>query len=318
MAEEPETGVLDKLEAKHEIVDDDGPVLKPVESPDGGDKPVKKDSDAQVKEKTTSKDKTSEEDKAAFKKQADDFEDDGDEPKLDSAEVGKARRYLELKSIPHEGLSEEHLLSLRTAVARREAETDRAFTERAEFKKRVEELEAATGVGVSANGKPAASLDFEEVTKDFTEQFGEDATKALLSALKPLQSQLEHQEKSISQQRESETVRMLDVQRARLGERYPRLKESDDAWRAVVLDARGRITDATDEQNFDGLFNDSVHAIYGEPPRKRRTSSHESKERDNGQPSPGQRQPANETLSKDEIGSRILDELEEKHGITED
>jgi hypothetical protein len=64
-----------------------------------------------------------------------------EESEADRAEVDKARRYLKLKDIPHDGLSTEQVLGLRVAVARREAETDRALTERAELKRRVEELE---------------------------------------------------------------------------------------------------------------------------------------------------------------------------------
>jgi hypothetical protein len=167
-------------------------------------------------------------------------------------------------------------------------------------------------------GEPAAARDFEEVANDFTEQFGKDATKALLKILDPIASKLKVQEETLEARKQAETNRMLDDQRARLGEKYPRLKESDHAWKMVVLDASQRANEW--EGEVEALFDDSVSLIYGDPAPKSttprpRSSPDESRQRNNGQPSPGYRRTPTETLSKEERGTRLLVDLEEKHGV---
>jgi uncharacterized protein YfcZ (UPF0381/DUF406 family) len=192
----------------------------------------------------------------------------------ESAEVRKAREFLKLKTAAPDSqidkLSAEEALEWQTSVAKNTSETDRVYRERAELQKELEALkdQAATKEEEPTRAVPASSVDLTEAKSQLSEQFGDSEAEVLIKVLEGLVSSRDERigqlEETIHSAQETSAAQIERMQRDRLGEAIPQLKDSDDAWKVFRDAAEAKLS--ANGQEFSSpeeLFTATAEALYG-------------------------------------------------------
>lgn len=168
----------------------------------------------------------------------------GDETRTQQRPEGheKALRVLKLANVPDtvlEATSPDELLTWAANVTERNAGINRAFSENAEFRSRIDDLEKATAK--AEPDAPTAKADLSETLDPFVQELGlsdegKDKLAALLgAATQPLQERLKRAEDALQSHSEGRERHALDESRRRLAERFPGL---DSAEQTSALEGR--------------------------------------------------------------------------------
>jgi len=105
-----------------------------------------------------------------------------------------------------------------------------------------------------------------QATAHFVEKFGEEEGEALMAVVNPLIDRQEQIEKALQSALERGMKAQAKSARSSLGEKYERLKESDEAWE--MIRAQGDTLIAKDAERFSSPEEAYAHvaeSLYGAP-----------------------------------------------------
>jgi len=212
-----------------------------------------------------------------------------------------------------DNLSDEQILELGLKRAKVQSDTDAAYRELQELRKKESAREGTEESGASEHTVEPTSdqpspLDFSSAVEPFAEEFGADAGTALRGALERVASPLVQQIEGL---RQMLLPVMLEKTRTELGERFPGLSDND-AW-SKVTDKAARFWRGGGYESEADAWDDAARAVLGRPEDRRDSdrrerARQESRARSSGQfngnvPKTRRERP----LTKDQRTDAILD-----------
>lgn len=244
-----------------------------------------------------------------------------EEPKAGPTSTGgeavkKARANLLLAGIAPKAvkaLEDDEILAQWGRIEHERRVRDEAMAERAELKKRLEALERPAKA--EPKPEPTAALDLDSELRPLFDEIGVEpgskAGQALKSALeratRPLSETIERLSQTIESNSKAALEASLRAQRARLGERNPRLKESDRSWQALAgVAERMAQEDSSRYGNFDELFDAAHLEVFGETEERSSDVGDENARKAASSPSAPRRRPASRELSGMEKAWRVF------------
>jgi hypothetical protein len=231
-----------------------------------------------------------------------------------------------------EAVGDDVLAGWHSRYLKRNADTTKAFQERADLQKKIAELEAAQKSEPDVSAVPADKVDLTP-PKPLLDALGldadDDAAKSLGtwvdSLMGPMREALTTLTKENEAHREAAFEQLLQANRARLGERLPQLKESERAWNALVAaandiakEAQARGEQIPDEQAFDL----AAAEVYGEQDKRDDSAEKEEekaakrKQRANAKPTTATSRREG-TVSGEVANRRVYDYLQKHPGDVE-
>ena len=183
----------------------------------------------------------------------------------------KALRVLKLANVPDavlEATDPDELLAWAANVTERNAGINRAFSENADFRKRLEEQEKATAA--AEPDAPTATADLGPSLDPFIQELGlgdeakDKLAAALGAATQPLQERLQRAEQALQSHSQSQEQQALGDSQRRLQERFPKLDSADPALQrriSLLVKDPAYAEAGTAEAAIDAVVADAARSL---------------------------------------------------------